>query len=115
MSIQRVKVGPRMSQAVGYGDTVYLAGQVADDASADVAGQTRQTLEKIDGLLAELGTEKSKLLAATIWLSDIRFYDAMNKVWDAWVSPGNSPARACIEAKLARSDLLVEIGIIAAR
>jgi len=115
MTIQRVKVGPRMSQGVGYGDTVYLAGQVADDASADVAGQTRQTLAKIDGLLAELGSDKSKLLSATVWLSDIRAYDAMNKIWDAWVSPGNTPARACIEAKLARSDLLVEIGVIAAR
>ncbi|HYC15081.1 MAG TPA: RidA family protein [Stellaceae bacterium] len=115
MSIQRLKVGPRMSQGVGYGDTVYLAGQVGDEGTPDVATQTKQILAKIDGLLAEAGTDKSKLLSATIWLSDIRFYDAMNKVWDAWVSPGNTPARACIEAKLARSDLLVEIGIIAAR
>ena len=115
MSIQRVKVGPRMSQAVGYGDTVYLAGQVADDGTADAAGQTKQILAKIDGLLAEAGSDKSKLLSATIWLADIRSYDAMNKIWDAWVSPGNTPARACIEAKLARSDLVVEIGVIAAR
>lgn len=104
-----------MSQAVGYGDTVYLAGQVADDSKTDVAGQTRQILTKIDGLLAEAGSDKSKLLSATIWLSDIRAYDEMNKIWDAWVSPGNTPARACIEAKLARSDLLVEIGVIVAR
>lgn len=115
MSIKRSKVGPRMSQAVVHGDTVYLAGQVADDGTADVTGQTKQILAKIDGLLAEAGSDKSKLLSATIWLSDIRGFEAMNKAWDAWVSPGNTPARACVEAKLARSDLLVEIGVVAAR
>ena len=115
MTIKRSKVGPRMSQSVVHGDTVYLAGQVADDPSADVAGQTKQILAKIDGLLAEAGSDKSKLLSATIWLADIRTFDEMNKMWDAWVSAGNTPARACVEAKLARSNLLVEIGIIAAR
>jgi enamine deaminase RidA (YjgF/YER057c/UK114 family) len=80
-----------------------------------VAGQTKQILTKIDGLLAEAGSDKSKLLSATVWLTDIRGFDEMNKVWDAWVSPGNTPARACVEAKLARSNLLVEIGIVAAR
>jgi enamine deaminase RidA (YjgF/YER057c/UK114 family) len=115
MTIKRSKVGPRMSQSVVHGDTVYLAGQVADDPNADVAGQTKQILAKIDGLLAEAGSDKSKLLSATIWLADIRTFDEMNKIWDAWVSTGNTPARACIEAKLARSNLLVEIGIIAAR
>ena len=115
MSIKRSKVGARMSQCVVHGDTVYLAGQVADDPNADVAGQTKQILAKIDGLLAEAGSDKSKLLSATVWLSDIRAFDEMNKVWDAWVSPGNTPARACVEAKLARSNLLVEIGIVAAR
>jgi enamine deaminase RidA (YjgF/YER057c/UK114 family) len=115
MTIKRSKVGPRMSQVVVHGDTVYLAGQVADDPNADVAGQTKQILAKIDGALAEAGSDKSKLLSATIWLADIRTFDEMNKVWDAWVSSGNTPARACVEAKLARSNLLVEIGIIAAR
>ena len=115
MTIKRSKVGARMSQAVVHGDTVYLAGQVADDGNADVAGQTKQILAKIDGLLAEAGSDKSKLLSATIWLADIRTFDEMNKMWDAWVSAGNTPARACVEAKLARSNLLVEIGIIAAR
>lgn len=115
MTIKRSKVGARMSQAVVHGDTVYLAGQVADDGNADVAGQTKQILAKIDGLLAEAGSDKSKLLSATIWLADIRTFDEMNKIWDAWVSAGNTPARACVEAKLARSNLLVEIGIIAAR
>lgn len=112
--IKRLKVGPRMSQVVVHGDTVYLAGVVADDASADVAGQTRQILGKIDGFLKEAGTDKSKLLMATIWLSDIKTFDQMNGVWDAWVSPGNTPARACVESKLARSDLKVEIRVIAA-
>jgi enamine deaminase RidA (YjgF/YER057c/UK114 family) len=115
MSIKRSKVGARMSQCVVHGDTVYLAGQVADDPNTDVAGQTKQILAKIDGLLAEAGSDKSKLLSATVWLSDIRAFDEMNKVWDAWVSPNNTPARACVEAKLARANLMVEIGVIAAR
>jgi enamine deaminase RidA (YjgF/YER057c/UK114 family) len=115
MTIKRSKVGARMSQSVVHGDTVYLAGQVADDPNTDVAGQTKQILAKIDGLLAEAGSDKSKLLSATVWLSDIRAFDEMNKVWDAWVSAGNTPARACVEAKLARANLLVEIGIVAAR
>ncbi len=115
MTIKRSKTGARMSQCVVHGDTVYLAGQVADDPNADVAGQTKQILAKIDGLLAEAGSDKSKLLSATVWLSDIRAFDEMNKVWDAWVSTGNTPARACVEAKLARANLLVEIGVIAAR
>jgi enamine deaminase RidA (YjgF/YER057c/UK114 family) len=115
MTIKRSKVGARMSQCVVHGDTVYLAGQVADDPNTDVGGQTKQILAKIDGLLAEAGSDKSKLLSATVWLSDIRGFDEMNKVWDAWVSSGNTPARACVEAKLARANLLVEIGIVAAR
>jgi enamine deaminase RidA (YjgF/YER057c/UK114 family) len=115
MSIKRSKVGARMSQCVVHGDTVYLAGQVADDPNADVAGQTKQILAKVDGLLAEAGSDKSKLLSATVWLSDIRAFDEMNKIWDAWISPGNTPARACVEAKLARPNLLVEIGFVAGR
>ena len=115
MSIDRRHVGPRMSQIVVHGDTVYLAGQVADDPSADVAGQTRQIVEKIDRYLAEAGTDKSKLLSATVWLSDIKTFNEMNGVWDAWVSPGNPPARACVEAKLAQPQYRVEIGVIAAR
>ena len=115
MSIKRSKVGARMSQSVVHGDTVYLAGQVADDPNTDVTGQTKQILTKIDGLLAEAGSDKSKLLSATVWLTDIRAFDEMNKAWDAWVSSGNTPARACVEAKLARANLLVEIGVIAAR
>lgn len=115
MTIERFQVGPRMSQAVAYNNTVYLAGVIADDESADVAGQTEQILAKIDALLAEAGTDKSKLLSANIWLADIATFNQMNVAWDAWVSPGNPPARATVESKLARPDLKVEIMVVAAR
>jgi enamine deaminase RidA (YjgF/YER057c/UK114 family) len=115
ITIERIKVGPLMSQAVIHGATVYLAGQVADDPSADVAGQVRQILAKIDNLLAEAGSDKSKLLLANVWLSDISTYDQMNAVWDEWVTPGQAPARACVESKLARPEFKVEIMAVAAR
>jgi enamine deaminase RidA (YjgF/YER057c/UK114 family) len=114
MAIERIKVGPRMSQAVIYGNTVYLAGQVADDSSADITEQTQQVLTKIDGLLAEAGTDKSKLIFANVWLSDISTFKEMNAVWDAWVTPGPPPARACVESKLAHPRLKVEISVVAA-
>ena len=115
MSVQRIQPGPRMSQAVVHGNTVYLVGLTADDASQDVKGQTSQILAKIDALLAEAGTDKSKLLSANIWLTDIRTWSQMNEVWDAWVSPGNAPARATVEAKLAMPGWKVEIMAQAAR
>ena len=103
------------SEAVIHGDTVYLAGQVAAKApGATIAEQTKDTLDRIDELLAEAGTDKSKLLSATIWLADIGTFNEMNEVWDAWVSEGNAPARACVEAKLASPQFTVEIGVIAA-
>lgn len=115
MTINRIKAGPRMSMAVVHGDTVYVAGQVADDAGADVGGQTKQILAKIDALLAEAGTDKTRILSANIWLRDIGTFALMNAVWDGWVAPGNTPARATVEAKLASPNLLVEIAVIAAR
>jgi enamine deaminase RidA (YjgF/YER057c/UK114 family) len=115
MTIERINAGPRMSQAVIHEGLVYLAGQVADDQDADVAEQTRQVLAKIDGLLAEAGSDKSRLILANIWLSDISTFEQMNAVWDQWVSPGNPPARATVESKLARPQLKVEIMVIAAR
>ncbi len=115
MSITRHHTGTRMSQIVIHGDTVYLAGQVADDPGADIAVQTQQVLQKIDNLLAEAGSDKSKILTAQVWLSSIGHFAQMNEIWDAWVPEGDAPARACIEARLASPDLLVEIGIIAAR
>ena len=105
-----------MSQAVVHGDTVYLAGQVAKQAAGkSVTEQTRDILQIIDGLLAKAGTDKSKLLQAQIYLTDIARFDEMNKVWEAWVSPGNTPARATIEAKLAAPQYTVEIMVVAAR
>ena len=115
MTITRIKPGPRMTQTVVHGDTVYTAGQIADDSSQDVAGQTHQILAKIDGLLAEAGTDKSKLLKATIWLSDISTFSEMNSIWDAWVDQGNTPVRACVESKLAMPELTVEIMVEAAK
>lgn len=113
MSIKRLRSGPRMSQAVVHGNTVYLAGQVA--TGDGYAAQTHAILAQIDQLLAEAGTDKSKLLSATIWLADMRGFADMNTVWDAWVDPANPPARACVEARLAAPQYIVEIGIIAAR
>jgi len=115
MTVQRLHVGPRLSQAVVHGDTVYLAGIVADHPIPDAAAQTGQILDQIDRLLAECGTDKTKILMATIWLAEIRHFDEMNSVWDKWVATGNSPARACVEAKLAHPKYLVEIRVVAAR
>jgi len=115
MSITRIKPGPRLSHAVVHGDTIYIAGTVARDTGADVAGQTRQILARIDEVLAEAGSDKSRLLSATVWLADATSYDAMNAVWDAWVVTGAPPARACVEAKLASPEYKIEIAAIAAR
>lgn len=114
MSITRHHSNQRMSQIVIHGDTVYLAGQVAKDPAADVQQQTREVLAKIDALLAEAGSDKSRLLSAQVWLASIGHFAQMNEIWDAWVPEGHAPARACIEARLANPDLLVEIGVIAA-
>ena len=113
MSITRHHTIQRMSQIVVHGDTVYLAGQVATDAGADITVQTQQVLEKIDTLLAEAGSDRSKILSAQIWIASMGHFAQMNAVWDAWVPSGHAPARACIEARLASPDLLVEVGIIA--
>ncbi len=114
MSVKRHGVGPRLSQAVIHGDTVYLAGMIARDPSADVKGQTEQILEKIDEALATVGSHKSKLLAATIYLANMGSYNDMNAAWDAWVDPSNTPARATVEARLAAPRYLVEIMATAA-
>jgi enamine deaminase RidA (YjgF/YER057c/UK114 family) len=114
MSIVRHNAGPRMSGAVVHGGTVYLAGQVARDGSTSVKAQTEQVLKQIDGLLHAAGTSKSKLLSATIYLASMSTFNEMNAVWDAWVDPGNTPARATVEAKLAAPNYLVEIMVIAA-
>jgi enamine deaminase RidA (YjgF/YER057c/UK114 family) len=114
MPVKRLRVGPRMSQIVVHGDTVYLAGLTADDLVQSVPEQTRQVLAKIDAYLAEAGTDKSKLLSANIWLTDMGRFAEMNSVWDAWVAPGDTPARATVQALLAHPDILVEIMVTAA-
>ena len=115
MEIKRHEPSKILSEAVEHGNTVYLAGIVADDPSQDVKGQTRQVLDKIDRLLAKCGSHKSKVLSANIWVTDIKNRPAMNEVWTAWVDPKNLPARACVEANLADPRMLVEIMVIAAK
>jgi enamine deaminase RidA (YjgF/YER057c/UK114 family) len=116
MTINRMETGSRMSRIVIHGDTVYLAGLTADKTvGQSLAEQTQEILALIEGLLAKAGTDKSKLLTATIWLSDIRTVDEMNKVWDAWVPPGSAPARACIEALLQGPEKKIEIQVTAAK
>jgi enamine deaminase RidA (YjgF/YER057c/UK114 family) len=115
MAIERLDTGPRMSQAVVHGNTVYLAGQVADQPVGDVAGQTAAVLKQIDDLLKRAGTSKENILSATIYLADIRSFADMNKAWDAWVAKNAGPARATVEAKLAGPAYLVEIAVIAAK
>ncbi len=114
MSMKRINAGPRMSDAVIHNGIAYLAGQVADDTSADIGGQTADVLKQIDEILAEAGTSKSNLVRAEIFLTDIKDFAGMNKVWDAWVDPKATPARATIEAKLARPEYKIEIMVIAA-
>src|SRR4051812_8531012 len=101
MTIKRIDTGKRLSQAVVHGDTVYVAGQVGDDPKADAQTQTQQILKNIDRLLAEAGSDKSKLLSATVWLADMRYYTDVNAIWDPWLPEGQAPARACVEARLA--------------
>jgi enamine deaminase RidA (YjgF/YER057c/UK114 family) len=115
MSITRQNVGTLMSSAVIHGDTVYLQGLTGEDSSADIKGQTKSVLDRIDSRLAEAGSDKSKILSATIWVRDIADRDPMNEVWVDWIDPENPPVRACVEATLARPDLLVEIMVVAAR
>jgi enamine deaminase RidA (YjgF/YER057c/UK114 family) len=117
MTIQRIGVGPRMSDAVIHGDTVYLAGHVAgaETKGKSVTEQTRDILAQIEETLAEAGSDKTKILSATIYLADIKTFGEMNAVWDAWVAQGHTPARATVEAKLAAPEYTVEIVVVAAR
>jgi len=115
MTIVRSKVSARASAIVVHHGTVFLSGQVAEDPDADIQEQTRSTLARIDALLVEAGSDREHLLSATIYLRDIdNHFALMNEVWNAWVPEGHAPARACVEAHMARSALLVEICVIAA-
>jgi enamine deaminase RidA (YjgF/YER057c/UK114 family) len=116
MTIERKEVGARMSQVVVHGDTVYLAGVVAHAKKGkSVTEQTKEIVATIDKHLASVGSDKTKLLRANIWITDMATFGEMNAVWDAWVSPGNTPARACVEAKLAAPEYKVEIMVVAAK
>ncbi len=115
MSIVRHKPAKILSGAVEANGMVYVAGTVADTRPASVKAQTIEILGKIDALLAQAGSHKSKVVSAQIWLADIRTREEMNQAWLAWVDANNLPARACVEAKLATADMLVEIALIAAK
>ncbi|MGY0218484.1 RidA family protein [Endozoicomonadaceae bacterium StTr2] len=115
MSIERIGSTQRMSKIVKHNGTVYLCGQTAGEAQWDIAEQTRRCLEKVEGLLAEAGTDKSKILSTTIYVRDMKDFAAMNEVWDAWVADMPKPARACVEARMARPEILVELSVIAAQ
>lgn len=115
MSVQRLHVGKCLSEVAIHNGTIYLAGQIAEDATQNIEGQTREVLGHIDRLLAEAGSDKTKILSCQIFLSDVKDFAGMNAVWDEWVAPGNAPPRATVEAKLARPELLVEIIIVAAQ
>ena len=112
--IQRIDAGKRMSEASLHGGVVCLAGQVPETADADIEVQTREVLAEIDALLAKAGSDKTRILRAQIYLADIADFAGMNRAWDAWVVPGNAPARATVEAKLAKPQWKVEIVVTAA-
>jgi enamine deaminase RidA (YjgF/YER057c/UK114 family) len=114
MAIKRIDPGPRLSQAVVHGDTIYVAGQVAADTGADCARQTRQILNQFDALLAQGGSDKTRILWANVWLADMADYAGMNGAWEAWIPKGQTPARATVEAKLAMPQFKVEIACVAA-
>ena len=111
--IKRIGVGARMSEAVCYNGIVWVAGQVGAPGGS-VGEQTRSCLAEVDRILAKAGTDKTRILSAQIWLADIATFGEMNAVWDGWVSPGNTPARATGEAKLATSEYKVEVIVTAA-
>lgn len=112
--VQRFDVGARLSEMAVHNGTVYLAGQIADDATQDIAGQTRQVLAAVDALLARAGSDKSRILMAQIYLADLADFDGMNAVWDTWVSAGHAPPRATVQAALAKPGWRIEVVVTAA-
>jgi enamine deaminase RidA (YjgF/YER057c/UK114 family) len=116
VTIERIEASKRLAEAVVHGDTVYLCGQVADELNGDIGQQTREVLANIDAMLARAGSDKSKLLTATVYLKSMDDYRAMNEIWDAWTAPGAAPARTCVGGvALFSPDALVEITVSAAR
>jgi len=114
MSIERMETAQRMSRIVIHNDTVYLCGQVAKDASAGIKEQTATMLDKVDALLEQAGSDRNNILSATVYIRDMKDFAGMNEVWDNWVPEGYAPARACVEARMARPELLVEVSVVAA-
>lgn len=112
--IQRFEIGKRLSEMAVYNGTIYLSGQIPEDTSVNIQGQTRQVLESIDGLLAQAGSDKSKILHAQIFLPDLGDFAAMNEVWEAWVVPGHTPTRATVQAALADPRWKIEVVVTAA-
>ena len=112
--IRRIDPGPRLSEAVVCGDRMYLSGMIPEDTSLDITGQVTQALAEIDALLAKGGSDRSRILSAVIWLADIGDFGAMNAVWDSWVVPGRTPARATVQARLNDPKMKIEIMVVAA-
>ena len=115
MEIIRKEMTPRMSRIVEHNGTIYLCGQTAKDASKGIKEQTITTLEKVEAFLEQAGSDKEHILSVTIYVRDMKDFAAMNEVWDAWVAQGHQPARACVEARMARPELLVEMSVVAAK
>ncbi|WP_146590174.1 RidA family protein [Puniceibacterium confluentis] len=113
MTLQRLNPGARMSEAVRIGDIVFLAGQIPDDLAGDIAAQTREVLDNVDAVMAELGGSKADIASIQVWLSDMADFQGMNAVWDAWVDPANPPARATCGVALARPGMRVEMIAVA--
>jgi enamine deaminase RidA (YjgF/YER057c/UK114 family) len=115
MTIERIHTKQRMSRIVIHNNTVYLCGQVCADATKDITEQTQTMLDKVDALLEEANSDREHILSATVYIKDMKDFAEMNAVWDAWVPEGHAPARACVEAAMARPELLVEVSVIAAQ
>ena len=115
MTIQRIDSTHRMSRIVEHNNTIYLCGQTAKDANTDIKEQTFTTLEKVEELLDKAGSDKKHILSVTIYVRDMNDFAAMNEIWDAWVVDGHQPARACVEARMARPELLVEMSVVATK
>ncbi|WP_421903387.1 RidA family protein [Maridesulfovibrio sp.] len=114
MSITRMETAKRMSRIVIHNNTVYLCGQVADNTDEPIGPQTESMLGKVDELLEKAGSSREHILSATVYVRDMKDFAGMNEVWDNWVPEGHAPARACVEARMARPDLLVEVSVVAA-
>lgn len=111
--IERLETGQRMSRIVKHNGTIYLCGQVCADATQGIKEQTQTMLDKVEALLDQAGSDKEHMLSATIYIKDMKDFVEMNEVWDNWVPQGHAPARACVEASMARDALLVEISVVA--